>query len=142
MGMKLEKCQNCGYKVFPDEDICPNCGYVIKRKTKTNSFENSFDEEKSNNSFSNSTQQTYENPTHNTNQPLPGIVMGTLIFMVIGIIFNAVTFPISLLWTIPITGYYYSLIRKGKRIELWLKIVSLIFVNIIAGVLMLADKDR
>lgn len=62
------------------------------------------------------------------------------VFMVIG----CVTYGWSLLplaWLIPMTVVYFRRTREGGNVGLGFKICTLLFVNLIAGILMLCDGE-
>ncbi len=63
------------------------------------------------------------------------------VFMVLGCIAGAFCFLIPLCWTIPMTVSYSNAVKNGKSVSIGFKICALLFVNIIAGILMLCDKD-
>ncbi len=65
-----------------------------------------------------------------------------LVFMIIGTIINAIFgFLIPLAWCIPMTVVYSNKTRNRERVGIGFKICSLLFVNFIAGILMLCDVD-
>lgn len=47
-----------------------------------------------------------------------------------------------LLWSIPMTIFYFKKIDKGEQPSLVFKICSVIFVNPIPGILMLVDSEE
>lgn len=63
------------------------------------------------------------------------------IFMLLGCIGSAFLYLIPLCWTIPMTVYYWKAVRDNKPVSTAFKICSLIFVNVVAGILMLCDKE-
>ncbi len=52
------------------------------------------------------------------------------------------TLFLPLCWTIPMTMYYWKAIDNGEKVPTSFKISSLIFVNTIAGILMLCDTKH
>ena len=71
-----------------------------------------------------------------------GLEIAIKVFMLIGMIFGALyTFGISLCWCIPMTVYYFNKVKKGEEIGTGFKVCSLLFVNTIAGILMLVDNN-
>ncbi len=69
-----------------------------------------------------------------------GLATATKVFMVIGCIVNAIAL-IPLVWTIPMTIHYCNAKKNGNPIGIGFKICSLLFVNLIAGILMLCDNN-
>ena len=52
-----------------------------------------------------------------------------------------ITIPIALIWQIPMTIYYYRCVTNKIKTSTGFKVCTLIFVSLIAGILMLCDKD-
>ena len=64
------------------------------------------------------------------------------IFMIIGCVVSGFYFLIPLIWTIPMTMKYCNSIKNNQPISTGFKICTLLFVNLVAGILMLCDKDE
>lgn len=64
------------------------------------------------------------------------------IFMIIGCVAWAGLFLIPLCWTVPMTIYYWKSVDNHKPVSIIFKVCSLIFVNLIAGIIMLCDNDN
>ena len=62
----------------------------------------------------------------------------TKIFMIIGCIITGI-YLIPLCWTIPMTLHYCKATQEHRPLGTGFKVCSLIFVNLIAGILMLCD---
>lgn len=62
------------------------------------------------------------------------------VFMIIGCIASGAAL-IPLCWTIPMTVKYFNSVKEGKDVSTGFKVCSLIFVNLIAGILMLVGDD-
>lgn len=62
------------------------------------------------------------------------------IFMIIGCVAMGLAL-IPLAWTIPMTISYSNKIESGEPVSVGFKVCTLLFVNTIAGILMLCDKD-
>jgi uncharacterized membrane protein YvbJ len=70
-----------------------------------------------------------------------GIAVAAKIFMIIGTISLALsTFLIGLIWALPMTIHYFNKIKMGQDVGLGFKICTILFVNTIAGILMLCDR--
>ena len=62
----------------------------------------------------------------------------TKIFMVIGCVVSGI-YLIPLCWTIPMTIHYFKSVKENRKVGIAFKICSLLFVNLIAGILMLCE---
>ena len=95
------------------------------------------------------TEQNYGNPEFqagNQFQPLESndtLVTVTKIFLIIGCVINAVSFwLIPLAWCIPMTLSIFKSFKTGRPIGMGMKICTLLFVNLIAGICLLCMKDN
>lgn len=61
--------------------------------------------------------------------------------MIIGCISFAFLYLPTLIWTIPMTVYYWKKVNDNEPVGTAFKICSLLFVNIVAGILMLCDDN-
>lgn len=61
-------------------------------------------------------------------------------FMIVGCVCNAFIYLIPLAWCIPMTIYYWKKIDNDEDVGIAFKICSLLFVNLVAGILMLCDN--
>ncbi len=64
------------------------------------------------------------------------------VFMILGCIVSAFYFLIPLCWTIPMTVKYCRSIEQNQPVSTAFKICSLLFVNLVAGILMLCDNGE
>ncbi len=62
------------------------------------------------------------------------------VFMILGCISSGWAL-IPLCWTIPMTVKYFRSVKEGRDVSTGFKVCSLIFVNLIAGILMLVGDD-
>lgn len=62
------------------------------------------------------------------------------IFMILGCISSGWAL-IPLCWTIPMTVKYFRSVKEGRDVGTGFKVCSLIFVNFIAGILMLVGDE-
>ncbi len=108
-------CSKCGSEIMEEAVICPKCGcYTQNRGVKI--------------------QQK------NLESSISGLKTAAKIFMIIGCVMLGFWF-ITLAWTLPMTLSYCRKIESGEPISVGFKVCTLLFVNIIAGILMLCDKD-
>ena len=64
------------------------------------------------------------------------------VFMIVGCVFSALVFLISLCWTIPMTIAYRDSVKNNQPVSTSFKVCTLIFVSLIAGIIMLCDNDN
>ena len=136
----MSYCRNCGSKLDEDAKYCPNCGKEVESTNTTfNYSEDNF------------------NGNIDSKKNWTGIKITSFIFMLVGIFFTISTivtwfisengtnfrfsFPIALIWQIPMTYYYYRCVTNKTKTSTGFKVCTLIFVSLIAGILMLCDKD-
>ena len=70
-----------------------------------------------------------------------GLNSAISIFMIIGTIFSAFLYLIPLAWCIPMTISVNSKINNNEKIGTGLKVCTLLFVNMIAGILLLCRNE-
>ena len=75
-----------------------------------------------------------------TNSNSDTLKMITKIFMIIGCVVTGI-YLIPLCWTIPMTLHYFKCVKENRPVGVAFKICSLLFVNLIAGILMLCDNQ-
>ena len=61
------------------------------------------------------------------------------ILMIVSCVICAV-FVVTLFWMIPMTVYYFKKVKRNEPVSLAFQICTLLFVNIIAGVLMIIEE--
>lgn len=105
-------CSKCGEEIMDEAVVCPKCGCLTDDKL-----------------------QKSTKPKAKT-----GLQTATLVFMIISTIFQGFLL-IPLAWTLPMTLSYNRKINAGEPIGAGFKVCTLLFVNIIAGILMLCDND-
>ncbi|MGI6594970.1 MAG: hypothetical protein ACOX24_07880 [Christensenellales bacterium] len=62
-------------------------------------------------------------------------------FMIVGTVVMGL-YLIPLIWCLPMTISYSKKIEKGEEVSAGFKICTLLFVNMVAGILMLADNEK
>jgi uncharacterized membrane protein YvbJ len=62
------------------------------------------------------------------------------VFMIVSSAISAI-FILPLAWVLPMTIHYCNAISNHQKVGIGFKICTLIFVNTVAGVLMLIDDD-
>ena len=63
-------------------------------------------------------------------------------FSAVGMAFFGVIFFIPLAWCLPMTIVYFNKTKHDEPIGVAFKICTLLFVNMVAGILMLCDNDN
>jgi len=107
-------CKKCGAEIMQEAVICPKCGCYTENKSVTEL----------------KTEEAI----------VSGLKTAAKIFMIISCIVMGF-WLIPLTWTIPMTTSYCNKIKNGQPVSVGFKICTLLFVNVIAGILMLCDKD-
>ena len=114
----MKFCQNCGAEVYEDAVICVKCGRSL-----------------SDNAHASLTTATVERV-----QPSRLATIAKA-FMIVGTVVTSLcTFCIALAWCLPMTISYCKKIKKGIPVSTGFKVSSLLFVNTIAGIVMLCDN--
>ena len=114
----MKYCVKCGAEMVDDAVMCVKCGTLVSGFTL-------------NKNMSQDNCQT---------QTMNGAKIAVFIFMLIGTVANALyTLGLSLAWCIPMTVVYYKNAKNNKEVGIGLKICTLIFVNTIAGIIMLCE---
>ena len=108
----MKYCSKCGSEIDENATFCPNCGNPVSNENNTSVKNDS-----------------------------AAIKTATKVFMVIGCVLSALYFLIPLCWTLPMTIVYFSKTNSRQPISVGFKICTLLFVSLIAGILMLCDKD-
>lgn len=114
----MKYCSKCGTELFDDAVICLKCGCPAE----------------SNIQFS------PQAPTYPVQEK--GDTTAAKVFMIIGTVFWAIIFPLTLAWCLPMTLSYCGKVKCGKPISTGFKVCTLLFVNLIAGILMLCDNNN
>lgn len=70
-----------------------------------------------------------------------GLDLAIKIFMIIGCVFEAFYFLIPLCWCIPMTLYLFNKRKSGEPVGVGFKVCVLLFVNLIAGILLLCRNE-
>ena len=115
----MKFCSHCGKQIEDDAVVCIGCGRMVNDQP-VNASE----------------------PT--VAQPVKPSALSTvaLVFMIIGTIATACcTCCVGLAWCLPMTISYNKSRKNGTPVSTGFKVCSLLFVNTVAGILMLCDKQ-
>ena len=104
-------CTNCGNELNEKAVICPNCGVPTDNYVGVN--KNSREKE--------------------------GLRIAIKVLMIISCVSSVFSFLIPLAWCLPMTLHYNKTVNNGEKVGMRFKVCTLIFVNTIAGILMLCD---
>ncbi len=108
----MKYCSHCGNELDDEAYVCPKCGYKAATTGSTSKL------------------ATDSKST---------IRFIAKIFMIIGCISVGWTL-IPLIWCIPMTISYWKACDENRDVSVAFKVCSLLFVNLIAGILMLCDS--
>ena len=104
-------CKNCGHQINDEAVVCTACGAPTDNYKKVVSTSESGEKYKV-----------------------------AKVFMIIGCVFSALWYLIPLAWTIPMTVHLFKASKKGEKVGTAFKVCSLLFVNTIAGILLLCEE--
>ena len=109
----MKYCSHCGSQLVDDAVVCTNCGCAAENV-----------------------------PVKEEKEEKNTLRMIAKIFMLLGCIGSAFLYLIPLCWTIPMTVYYWKAVKNNTPVSTAFKVCSLIFVNLVAGILMLCDHNE
>ena len=109
----MKYCVKCGAEMHDDAVICTKCGCAIEHS---------------------------ENKINKTKN-VSGLQNAAFVFMIIStVILGFYLLPLA--WTIPMTISYNGKIKNKQHVSTSFKVCTLLFVSLIAGIIMLCDKDN
>lgn len=83
----------------------------------------------------------YQNKKGEFNMQNSGSITAIKVFLIIGCILNALLFMfIPLAWCIPMTVVVFKTYNRGCDVSTGMKVCTLLFVNLVAGIIMLCIK--
>ena len=107
----MKYCSHCGAELLDEAVICPKCGCSVE-----------------------------SNKASTGGKSLSGLKLAAFVLMIISTVTVGWAI-IPLAWCIPMTVSYYKNITEGRSVSVGFKVCTLLFVNLIAGVLMLCDTE-
>lgn len=110
-------CPDCGASIEAGALFCPKCGRKL------------------------TTEEAVTPEVVNKPEDEGTLVLLAKIFMVISIVISGIAI-IPLCWTIPMTVHYFKSIKEHEPVSIAFKICTLLFINVIPGVLMLVDEKH
>ena len=138
----MKQCSNCGNENMDGAVFCTNCGTKINDKVQVYLENDQVTEKKK-----------------ETNNPLTGLKLASLILMFVGVgatslsflsiaiipyvgwLFALVLAPAPIAYGLPMAFSYLKKVKNGEPVSVGFKVCTLIFLSMIAGILMLVDKD-
>ncbi len=162
----MKICQRCGLQLSDDSAFCSNCGNAVNNVQQqpvnqnanynaqnANYVNQNFNQPQSYN-YQGQYNQNYQNPYLNQmgqqyyNPARPpqaagsdGLAVAAKIFLIISCVVQGF-FLLPLAWCLPITITLFGKMNRGEYIGTGLKVCTLIFVNTIAGILLLCRDDN
>jgi hypothetical protein len=132
------KCVICGKEISQDDRFCSKCGYYNKEYVGEDALEPGDD--------------FYEQPYYKYHLPKKdsGLKTPAKVFMIIGLVVNSILaligssylmMIITLGIAMPMTVVYFCKVSYKEKVSITFKIFSMLFVSLIAGILMVADRD-
>lgn len=109
----MKYCQSCGAEVHENAVICTKCGCSVAQNT----------------------------PTPTADAGKDGLAIAAKIFLILGCVAQG-WLLIPLAWCLPITISICGKMKRGEAVGTGLKVCSLLFVNLIAGILLLCRSDE
>lgn len=132
-------CRKCGNELTENEAFCPACGTPINNESS--------DTAKENGTTSAKTQKT---GFHIASEILMCISIVTVVFSTLSVpsvqpepyvTGTIVSLIIQLFWMIPMTIKVFK-VKKTSELSVAFKICTLLFVNLLAGIFLLCDKEQ
>ena len=114
----MKYCTNCGSPLAEGMNFCGNCGVPVGGQAAE-------------------AERVYEPPYYDAPRRRDdGLVTVIKVFLILGCIgCGALLIPLA--WCIPITVSIFRKLNSGEEIGTGLKVCALLFVNMIAGILLL-----
>ncbi|MGM9858732.1 MAG: zinc-ribbon domain-containing protein [Bacilli bacterium] len=132
-------CPYCGSEVPTNSKFCPSCGNNL---VETNDSENHNSNVQNESSFNNRFSNTFnENKTASSKKS--DLKMVAFVLCILTCVVYAVTIVgvFGLIWCIPMTIKINKAYKENEPLSTGFKVCTLLFVNTIAGILLLVDND-
>ena len=131
----MKFCTKCG-RQLPDEAMfCDKCGSAVSGLESTSATDPfGGDPFNANHQNVNAAQNNSQNGEVST------LKLVAKIFMILACVASAFAI-IPLAWTIPMTVSYSNKIKNHEPVSVGFKICTLLFVNVVSGILMLCDTE-
>ena len=138
----MKFCKNCGTQLEDVAAFCTNCGTACEQPEaqQVNVAQQQYVQQPY--AQQQYAQQAYAQQVYY--QPAPkasGLATAAKVLMIISTIVMGL-YIIPLAWCLPMTISYSKKIKNNIPVSTGFKVCTLLFVNTIAGILMLCDKDN
>lgn len=107
----MKYCSKCGKQLLDEAVICTGCGCAVS------------------------------NPNPPTSEAQDDLSIIIKIFMIIGCVVGGLSCLFPLVWMIPMTISLFEKLKRREKIGTGFKVCVLLFVNLIAGILLLCRSD-
>ncbi len=120
----MRYCTNCGRPLGETSNFCENCGAPVAGREAERAAVPAYDP------------PVYEAPVRRDD----AMCIVVKVFLILGCItFGWALIPLA--WCIPMTVSIFRKLNSGEPIGTGLKVCTLLFVNLIAGILLLCMED-
>lgn len=109
----MKYCSSCGAEIHENAVVCTKCGCSVSQQQDSSQKNGGKD----------------------------GLAVASKIFLILGCIAQG-WLLIPLAWCLPITISICGKMNRGEPVGTGLKVCSLLFVNLIAGILLLCRSDK
>ena len=145
----MKFCTNCGTQLPDEAYVCNQCGTAMSQASVQQNYTPPQQGYVPPQQQGYAPQQGYVPPQGYAPQQAyaprqeSGLTTAAKIFMIIGTVGMSLGgFLIPLAWCLPMTISYFNKLKRGEPIGTGFKVCSLLFVNTIAGILMLCDNKN
>lgn len=118
----MKYCYRCGKQIEDNDEFCPYCGAKMDSTGPSMA------------------QATAKNTSDKEEKQMNALELIAFIFMILSCI-SFVFFLFPLCWMIPMTVIYYKSVKERKPVSVAFKVCTLLFVNLLSGILMLVDEE-
>ena len=135
----MKFCTKCGRQLDDNAMYCDKCGSTVVGGSSDSFAADPFNE--NNGMYNDSINSTSApQPTQSKRNDNATMKLVAKIFMILSCVAAGFAL-IPLAWMIPMTVSYCNKIKNHEEVSLGFKICTLIFVNMVSGILMLCDEE-
>lgn len=138
----MKFCKNCGTQLEDSSAYCYNCGTVCEQAApQQNAVPQQQPYVEQPVVQQPVVQQQYAQQQYVAAPPVSGLATAAKILMIISTVVTGL-YLLPLAWCLPMTISYCNKLKTGQPVTTGFKVCTLLFVNTIAGILMLCDKNQ